>query len=272
MSSNSASPQRVVLVEPSDERPVKIEIEAGVGVITLHRPDQRNAINPAMRRAIPNSIAELEADASVHVMVLTGADPAFCAGLDLKVLGDSPAEMLTGTAESSRPFPPRTKPLIGAINGVAITGGFELALNCDFLVASEHARFADTHARVGVMPGWGLTALLGDAVGRKRAREISLTGNFVTAAEALTWGLVNRVVPHTELLTTTMQIAADIASNDQVGVKRMLTTYAEQEAAALDQMWMLEGEAAADFATMTRPGADVAARRDDIMERGRGQI
>lgn len=261
-----------IVVEPTDERPVKIEISDGVGVVTMHRPDQRNAINPAMRRAVPSSIAELEADESVHVIVLTGADPAFCAGLDLKVLGDTPSEMLGATPGSTRPFPPLTKPLIGAVNGVAITGGFELALNCDFLIASEHARFADTHARVGVMPGWGLTALLGEAVGRNRAREISLSGNFVTATEALTWGLVNRVVPHDELLPTTLQIAADIVGNDQLGVRRMLATYAEQEAAALHEMWALESQGAAEFADTTRPGADVSARRDAIMERGRSQL
>ena len=105
-------------------------------------------------------------------MILTGADPAFSAGVDLKEFGSGDAtEASTNTADmGSRdddgrlPFrgalPPRTKPLIGAINGVAVTGGLEVALNCDFLVASERARFADTHSRVGVMPGWGLTVLL----------------------------------------------------------------------------------------------------------------
>src|SRR4029079_2746586 len=90
--------------------------------------------------------------------------------------------------------PPHTKPLIGAVNGPCITGGFEFALNCDFLVASDRARFADTHARVGVMPGWGLTVLLVEAIGLRRARELSVTGNFLDPKRALEWGLVNHVV------------------------------------------------------------------------------
>src|SRR5690606_20981276 len=108
----------------------------------------------------------------------------------------------TGETDRSQrgPFPDMETPVIGAVNGVAITGGFELALACDFLVASEQARFADTHARVGIMPGWGLTVLLPEAIGFRRAKEMSTTGNFLDAQTALAWGLVNHVVPHAELL------------------------------------------------------------------------
>src|SRR5215470_4452958 len=113
-------------------------------------------------------------------------------------------------------LPPRTKPLIGAVNGVAVTGGLEVALNCDFLVASDRARFADTHARVGVMPGWGLTVLLPQRIGVARAREMSLTGNYVDATTALQWGLVNHVVPHDQLLPFARGLGADIVSNDQM--------------------------------------------------------
>lgn len=261
------------VIEPTDDSPLRIEAADGVAVVTMHRPEARNAINPAMRRALRTSVAQLNADDNVSVIVLTGSDPAFSAGLDLKLLGSEPSSMLSGvTTGSVPPFGPCTKPLIGAVNGVAITGGFELALNCDFLIASEHARFADTHARVGVMPGWGLTALLADAVGRSRAREISLTGNFVTADEALRWGLVNRVVPHDQLMSTALQLAADIAGNDQVGVRRMLATYAAQQDEALAAMWALESAGAAEFAETATPGSEVEARRAAIMERGRSQL
>src|SRR3984957_14663804 len=107
-----------------------------------------------------------------------------------------------------------TKPVVGAINGPAVTGGLELALQCDFLIASERARFADTHARVGVMPGWGLTVLLPQAIGLRRAKEMSLTGNYMDAAEALAVGLVNRIVTHDELLPTALALGRDIVSND----------------------------------------------------------
>jgi enoyl-CoA hydratase len=226
-----------------------------------------------MRRALWSSIGELEGNPDVAVMILTGTDPAFSAGLDLKMLGNDRTSLLSDAPSgSSPPFPPRTKPLIGAVNGVAITGGFELALNCDFLLASERARFADTHARVGVMPGWGLTPLLADAVGRTRARQISLTGNFVTAEQALTWGLVNEVVPHQTLMDRAREVAGAIVDNDQLGVRRMLATYAAQAAEALDPMWQLESEGARAFGETTTPGADVAARRASIMARGRSQL
>jgi enoyl-CoA hydratase len=254
---------------------VLIEVSDGIGTITLHRPEIRNAINLAVRHGLRAAVEQLEADPDVAVMILTGTDPAFCAGLDLKELGQGearPGANPEGKASTS-PFPARTKPLIGAVNGPAITGGFELALNCDFLIASERAVFADTHARVGVMPGWGLTALLADAVGVRRAREISLSGNFVTAAEALTWGLVNRVVPHGQLLATTRRIAADIAANDPAGVGRMLATYGEQEEARLADAWRLETEGARAFRRqVTFSPAEVEARRQAIVDRGRRQI
>jgi enoyl-CoA hydratase len=260
-------------VEPTQEHPLRIEIADGIATVTMHRPEARNAINPALRRSLRSSLAELESNPDVKVVILTGTDPAFSAGLDLKLLGDEPKSMMTDSPTGSAPpFPDRTKPLIGAVNGVAITGGFELALNCDFLIASDHARFADTHARVGVMPGWGLTALLADAVGRTRARQISLTGNFVTAEQALAWGLVNEVVPHATLMARCRELAAAIVDNDQLGVRQMLATYASQEAAALDDMWRLETQGAAAFGKRTTPGAEVAARRASIMERGRSQL
>ena len=124
------------------------------------------------------------------------------------------------------PFPKVSKPLIGAVNGVAVTGGLELALNCDFLVASEHAKFGDTHARVGVMPGWGMTVLLPQAIGVRRAREMSFTGNFLGAEEALQFGLVNHVVPHEELLPFTRALAADIVGNEADAVRQIRATYA----------------------------------------------
>ncbi len=260
----------------SVEQPVLVEVSDGIGTITLNRPEVRNAINGALRRGLAEAVTALEADTGVSVLILTGADPAFCAGLDLRELGGRPAEVGPGdeTGQGSvRPFPPLTKPLIGAVNGACITGGFELALNCDFLIASERAVFADTHARVGVMPGWGLTALLADAVGVRRARELSLSGNFLTADRALTWGLVNRVVPHEELLPTVRGLAADIAGNDQPGVQRMLATYAAQEHARLDDAWRLESEGARAFrATEGFRPDEVERRRQAIIDRGRRQV
>ncbi len=256
---------------------VVLAVADGVATITLNRPEVRNAINAALRTGLQAAVAAAEADPEVAVMVLTGTDPAFCAGLDLRELAARPAQLVgddaPGGTGSVSPFPARTKPLIGAVNGPAITGGFELALNCDFLIASERAAFADTHARVGVMPGWGLSVLLADAVGYRRAREISLTGNFVTPAEALTWGLVNRVVAHDELLPTVRQLAGDIVGNDQRGVRRMLATYAEQERTGTADGWRIESEGAAAFRAEVGFAPDeVGRRRSAIIDRGRSQL
>ena len=142
----------MLLVEKSD----------GIAVVTLNRPEAMNALSKAMRSALYKAMTELDADPDVSVVILTGAgERAFTAGLDLKELGSDPGAMSAANAEGADENPVKaielcTKPVIGAINGVAITGGFEVALACDVLIASENARFADTHARVGIMPGWGL--------------------------------------------------------------------------------------------------------------------
>ena len=180
---------------------VLVDIADRVAVITINRPEARNALNRDVRKALPAAIERCDADDDVDVMILTGTDPAFSAGVDLKEFGSGQVQQGEGFAEVGErgdgrttfrgALPPHTKPLIGAVNGVAVTGGFEVALNCDFLIASDRARFADT-TRVGVMPGWGLTVLLAQRVGVARAKQMSITGNYVDAATALAWGLVNR--------------------------------------------------------------------------------
>lgn len=258
----------VVLVDRTD----------AVATVTLNRPGARNALSRELRKALWQTMTELEADGSVAAIVLTGADPAFCAGLDLKELASTAGAALgeTGaggdTAASRGPMPQMGTPVIGAVNGVAITGGFEVALACDFLVASERAAFADTHARMGIMPGWGLTVLLPEAVGYRRAKELSSTGNFLDARTALTWGLVNHVVPHDELLPFAQQLAADIATSDQAAVRRMLKTYDEGALVDGREAWAIEGRAAGDWQGGGRDGADLEARRKAVTERGRSQV
>jgi enoyl-CoA hydratase len=253
-----------------------VEVVARVATVTLNRPAVRNALNAALRRTLPTTMASLDHDESVDVIILTGADPAFCAGVDLKELGGGNGTgggEIRELIEGGNPFGPIAKPVIGAINGVAVTGGFELALNCDFLVASERARFADTHARVGIQPGWGLTVLLPQAVGLRRAREMSTTGNFVDAQTALAWGLVNRVVTHGDLLPTCRALAADIVSNDQAGVRRILRTYADTTSLTTGPARRLEAEVSVEW---LRAGGgqpeEVERRRQAIIERGRTQL
>lgn len=253
---------------------VLYEVSERIATITLNRPEARNALSSEVLRALPERMLQADADPDVDVVVLTGTDPAFCAGLDLKELGSTGGNLgATGAdgrpnATGARgPFPTMTKPVIGAVNGVAITGGFELALNCDFLVASERAKFGDTHTRVGVMPGWGLTVLLPQAIGVRRAREMSFTGNFMLADEALQFGLVNHVVAHDDLMPVTRQLARDISGNDQPGVRQMRATY--DEITRDHAGWQAEATNAARWQREMFSVEQVEARRTAIQERGR---
>jgi enoyl-CoA hydratase len=245
------------------------EIQGQVAVVTLNRPDRRNALSGELLTSLRAALAELNSDPEVQVIVLTGADPAFCAGLDLTELGQPGSPLSAATAGTV--VPPRTKPLIGAVNGVAITGGLELALACDFLIASERARFADTHARMGIQPGWGLTVALPEAVGLRRAREMSATGNFVSARTALDWGLVNHVVPHEELLSFTLGLAADAASSDGAAVERIYATYHEVAQVPGSEAMRVEARAHREWHAAGIDGGQVARRREAVIERGRVQ-
>jgi enoyl-CoA hydratase len=271
---------------------VLVDVADGVATITINRPEARNALNRAVRRALPKAVERCEADDAVDVMILTGADPAFSAGVDLKEIGAGAAagdHLRSGPAEPALAdmdmggrdadgrlpwrgaLPPRTKLLIGAVNGVAVTGGFELALGCDFLIASERARFADTHARVGVMPGWGLTVLLAQRIGVARAREMSVTGNFIDAQQAYEWGLVNHVVPHDELLGYCRQLAADCRTIDQLAVRRMLSTYDESSLTTVAEAWAIEDRVSRSWEGSGFDPAEIEKRRAGIMARGRTQ-
>jgi enoyl-CoA hydratase len=254
----------VVLVERADR----------VATVTLNRPAARNALSAELLRELRTAMATVEADDGVDVVVLTGADPAFCAGLDLKQLGSSGENVSIGTGDDSVPswFPwaPLSKPVIGAINGFAVTGGLELALNCDILIASERARFADTHARVGVLPGWGLSVLLPLMVGRGLARRMSLTGDYLSADEALRAGLVTEVVAHEDLLPAARRVAASIVGNDQAGVRTLLRSYRAVESELVGAGPQVEAATSTEWMAGFDP-AEVERRRLGVLDRGRAQ-
>jgi enoyl-CoA hydratase len=191
----------------------------GVTTVTLNRPDNLNALSIAMRQRLGEVFESLRDDDSTRVIILTGAGRAFTAGLDLKELGAhgmnaSPGKDDTATTSIDLQAAIRNvgKPVIAAINGFAITGGFELALACDILVASTEAKFADTHVRMGVVPGWGLSQRLARLIGASRAKQLSFTGNYLDAETASRWGLVNEVLQPGELLPYCRQLAIDITS------------------------------------------------------------
>src|SRR4051812_15201867 len=227
-----------------------------IRTLTLNRPQSRNALSAALRRQFFAALRDAEADDAVDVVILTGADPVFCAGLDLKEPGDT-----TELPDISPKWPPMTKPVVGAINGAAVTGGLELTLYCDILIASEQARFADTHARVGLLPTWGLSVRLPQKVGVGLARRMSLTGDYLSAPEALRAGLVTEVVPHEELLPAARKVADSIVGNNQDAVRALLSSYHRiDDSNTAEGLW-LEATAARAFRTS---GDDIAANREAV--------
>ena len=232
---------------------IEVHQDAGVALVTLNRPDAYNALNRALSEAIIATFADLAVDGGVRAIVLTGAGRAFCAGVDLKALTDEPELLSSGLGLG--PESPIVvaleqcpQPIIGAVNGAAVTGGFELALACDYLVASEHARFADTHARVGILPGWGLSQKLSRIIGINRAREMSLTGNFIDAERAEAWGLVNRVCAADSLLDEALASAAQIADADPKAVFALKALMNDGVKQTLGDALVLEGERGNAFA------------------------
>jgi enoyl-CoA hydratase len=217
----------------------------GVRTITIDRPEARNAMSVVMRERIRDGFASASDDEAVDVVVITGADPSFSSGVDLK-------EIRSPTGPPKRVNPTAavrgcTKPTIAAVNGVCVTGGLEIALACDMIVASDRARFADTHAKAGLMPGWGMTAALPTAVGRRKAVELSLTGTFIDADEALRMGLVNHVVPHDDLLARTYELAQSIRTHDQAVVRRQVALYRGTDGLSFGDALALERKAADEW-------------------------
>ncbi len=195
------------------EPTVLFTVEEGIARITLNRPKRHNAINRALMTELLEAVEKVSHDDEIRVAIITGNGKSFCSGIDLDALKtENTFTARSDAKEIPDIFGECPKPIIGAINGTAITGGFEIALNCDFLIASERATFADTHARVGIHPGWGMTQLLQDRIGQPRAKQMSLSCRFIGAEKALSWGLVNEVVPHEMLMSRVMQIAEDICA------------------------------------------------------------
>jgi enoyl-CoA hydratase len=252
---------------------ILVDVADRVAVVTLNRPQSRNALDVELLRALPETMTGVDGRDDVDAIILTGADPAFCAGLDLKQLGSSGANLSGGgQGVAATPFPAgMSKPVIGAVNGPAVTGGLELALACDFLIASDRARFGDTHARVGVVPGWGLSVLLPQAVGVRRAKEMSLTGRFLTADEAMACGLVNRVVPHGDLLRVAKEVAADVVGAEQVAARAILAEYKQTSATTVTEGLEIEGRLFRDWSRRSFDPAAVERRRQAVVERGRAQ-
>ncbi|KAL7104789.1 hypothetical protein ACP275_07G004500 [Erythranthe tilingii] len=188
----------------------------GVAFVIINRPKSLNSLTRSMMVDLAKAIKSLASDDSVRVIILSGSGRAFCSGVDLTAAED----VFKGDVKDVETDPVAQmercrKPVIGAINGFAVTAGFEIALACDILVASKEARFMDTHARFGIFPSWGLSQKLSRIIGPGRAREASLTAIPINADQAEKWGLVNHVVEGSELLKKARQIAEAMIKNNQ---------------------------------------------------------
>ena len=249
-----------------------VDVKERVATFTLNRPQRMNALSRRLRAELQRAFEEVAGDDGVDVVILTGAgEKAFSAGLDLKELSGQDAgvaddEAIEGGSHLIEAIERCPQPVIGAINGFAITGGFELALACDVLIGSTNARFADTHARVGIMPGWGLSQKLPRLVGISRAKELSLTGNFLEAETACAWGLLNRVVAPEALLPSCEALARDMQSCDPQVLRKYKRVIDDGFAATYAEGRELEAK------TSRAHGAAVTADRvASVQQRGRSQ-
>lgn len=207
-----------------------IERSGGIATLTLNRPKSLNALSVDLIRAIAAAFRELRRDPEIRAAILTGAGRAFCAGLDLKELaraGGIAGLDLTGDDDMEAAVVAFDRPILCAVNGAAVTGGLELVLMCDMVIASSTAVFADTHARVGVTPSWGMSQRLPRLIGANRAREMSFTARFVEASEAAAWGLANRVVAPEALMPTCVALAQEIVRSDPSTVGHYKRLYDE---------------------------------------------
>lgn len=254
------------------ENIVRVERDGPVAIVTLNRPDALNALSRALRSEIVKVFAELAKDETVRAAVLTGEGRAFTAGVDLKEAGQTGFALGAdgGEIDLSKGLAAFPWPIIGAINGFAITGGFELALMCDVLLASENTKFADTHARVGIVPGWGLSQKLPRMIGMSRAKELSFTGNFLDAETAERWGLVNRVYKAEELVPAAIKMAHDMASCDPVLLRKYKALIDDGFASTFGDAMKMEVKRSAEHAQSVTADSVEQARKA-VTERGRGQ-
>jgi enoyl-CoA hydratase/carnithine racemase len=216
--------------------------------ITLNRPDALNALSFALMRELGDALALARSDDAVRALVITGTGRAFCAGADLKEVAETQAHAKPGDPDfldvvqavfgELRTFP---KPVIAAVNGLAVAGGMELVMACDLVFAGESARLGDAHSNFGVFPGAGGAALMSRRIGLNRAKYLLFTGEHLSAREMMDMGLVNRVTPDAELVSAVEAFVEKLAQKSPVVLRRMKAVAnrsmdQSQQAALTDEM------------------------------------
>lgn len=255
-------------------RNIIVEKKEGIARIALNRPEVLNAMNTSTLKELNQALDGIEKDESIKVVILTGAGRAFSAGMDLKAVASEGAEMFEAAVETFNRVANFPLPVICAVKGYVITGGMELALACDMLIAAEDTRFRDTHLRVGILPAAGNSQRLPRIVGEKRAKEILFASPFIPAKEAERLGLVNRVVPLARLDEEAWSLAKTIAEIPRhllVSLKRVVNEGMAMDFAAATRYERLEGmriiKASAGEA-MSQTGKSVIVRGSTEVKNG----
>jgi enoyl-CoA hydratase len=213
-----------------------------VRVLRINRPEARNALNPAVMRALGEGLADADADPAVRAVVITGTgDRAFCAGMDLRAFADN--EMDTSGLAAYQRFTRESisKPVIAAANATAVAGGFELLLACDMVVASADARFGVPEVKRGLFPGGG-GVFLGRRISLAVALELVLTGDTIDASRAEALGLVNRVVPPERVLDEAIALGERIAENGPLGLRAVKRLTLDAIDLPRDEVWRRQDE------------------------------
>lgn len=234
-----------------DYRDIFLDLEAGVGTITLNRPDRLNAFADQMRQELGAAVSELAAHEDVRVIVITGAGRGFCTGADLShthaLLEAGDRAALRALIEAGRTVVTAIRdapqPVIASVNGPAAGAGANLALACDLRIASEHASIGQTFNRVGLHPDWGGTYFLPRLVGPAVAAELIFTGRMIEAAEAYRLGIFNRVVPHGNLGEETASLARELAAKPRLPLSLAKRAIQRSLHASLEEMLEFEQEA-----------------------------
>jgi enoyl-CoA hydratase len=200
---------------------VNPQVEKQIALIELHRPKELNALNRQLMIEVRDALRELDDDDNVRVIILTGGEKVFAAGADIKQMANATAIDMYNIDQFSTwdQIKKTKKPIVAAVSGFALGGGCELAMTCDMIIATETAKFGQPEIKIGTMPGAGGTQRLTRAIGKVRAMEMVLTGKFISAQEALQFGLVNRIVPVELMMFETLRFATEIATLSPVAVK-----------------------------------------------------
>ena len=255
-----------------------VEKREGIAKITLNRPKALNALNTPLLLELKRALEDIREDKEVNVVILTGAGRAFCAGMDINALseprptveGEESVDPLFLILEVFEMIENLEQPVIAAVNGYSITGGLELTLSCDMVVASENAMFGDTHARISFIPGGGDSQRLPRVVGIMKAKEMLFTSEFIPAEEAKQIGMVNKVVAPEKLEEAAEELARKILANDQTFVRKIKSLVNRGMRLDFGGGMMMEKWEFMQFCQRRRP-QDLEQRKQAVLGKGKTQ-